>query len=128
MSTTYEQERTDLQREIDAEILKRVKRGLKWLEEKHGPGWEDKIDLTELDLASSSQCVLGQVFDDRGMIYCGCGCGDTIHDGYSWALATYRIKRADKYGFDLADDEGGDDWGRLQRAWEYVLEPRVSHV
>lgn len=48
---TYEQGRTETERQIDAVILERVRRGLKWLEETHGPGWEDKSHGDQLQAA-----------------------------------------------------------------------------
>lgn len=39
----------------------RVARGAAWLDEKY-PGWFNKIDLSILDLADCTQCVLGQVY------------------------------------------------------------------
>jgi len=136
--TTYEEKRTEIEVELDKVILDRVKRGLKWLEETHGPGWEDKIDMETLDLQNGDKCVLGQLYSEEaksrggdGYMYggrmlwderlglhpsqdplihfgfcaprlgsCSCGCGAKVNDGYTW--------------------------DRLQRAWEYVLEPRVS--
>lgn len=38
-----------------------IKRGVKLLDERF-PGWESKVDLGTLDLASGVRCVLGQVF------------------------------------------------------------------
>lgn len=39
-----------------------VQRGMDLLDE-HGPrGWRDEIDLAELDIALSRQCVLGQLW------------------------------------------------------------------
>lgn len=41
--------------------MERVERGAAWLDE-HEPGWELKIDLGELNLASCYKCILGQVY------------------------------------------------------------------
>ena len=40
-----------------------VKRGVKALD-KGRPGWEEEIDLTQLDLSSPSFCMLGQIYGD----------------------------------------------------------------
>lgn len=47
---------------MSAEVaLERAERGAALLDEQR-PGWEHRIDLAELDLASLCQCVLGQLF------------------------------------------------------------------
>jgi hypothetical protein len=41
----------------------RVANGAAWLDEDR-PGWESKIDLARLDIASGIDCICGQVFAD----------------------------------------------------------------
>jgi hypothetical protein len=110
--TTYEQERTEQQKEIDAIILERVQRGLAWLEKKHGPGWEDKIDLETLDLEDVHSCVIGQVY------------GNYAH------ISRLTDEDPEDLGFDLACDEWDDENDRyapvLQETWKQVLTPRVK--
>jgi hypothetical protein len=127
MSTTVEPEvksfgeqRTALQKEVDAAVLERVKRGMALLEERHGPDWVGMIDLAELDLRDGHSCVLGQVYlaSEEG-------------DGYSCGVIDLDIEVTDhNYGFSVTDDELldlGEDtaWERLQKVWEYVLTPHV---
>lgn len=45
------------------ELEKRVKRGVKWLNEVK-PGWHKKIDLKTLNLKDAGVCVCGQLFED----------------------------------------------------------------
>lgn len=40
-----------------------VRNGAAWLDENH-PGWETKIDLSELNMVSCSSCVIGQAVGD----------------------------------------------------------------
>lgn len=125
MSTTYEEQRTEQEKRIDAEVLARVRRGLAWLEETHGPGWEDKIDLATLNLRACDRCVLGQVYG-----------GETTplrQTGYEIGLKRLRDSRslveADVIGdaFCATNVSEREDWDSLQEAWEFVLRPRVRH-
>lgn len=125
MSTTYEEERTELEKQIDGDILERVKRGLALLEETHGPGWEDKIDMELLDLNSPMFCVLGQVFAEEARARrCACGCGDpwTGYDLFCDRHFRGRGHDVCDYGFNTENE----DYDALQQAWEHVLAPRVS--
>lgn len=118
MSITYEEQRTETQKRIDAEVLERVKTGLAWLEETHGPGWEDKIDLDTLDLRDANHCVIGQVYGSFYEIF-----PSSLDDDEPVGLDAYAL------GFDLEKGihmDGGRGWTLLQEAWEYVLRPRVT--
>ena len=42
-------------------IDQRVQAGIKFLDEKYGDKWIEKIDLGKLDLASNNCCILGQL-------------------------------------------------------------------
>lgn len=131
MPITYEQERTQREIEIDAAVLARVKKGLEWLEETHGPGWEDKIDLKTLDLSKGERCVLGQVYEIEADLF-------EHTDGYWYAREALMkgsdvvINETDPYGdigaahlgFNTYEED--DLYDPLQKAWEYVLEPRVG--
>lgn len=117
MSIT-QHERTEQQKKIDELVLERVKRGVEWLEEKHGPDWVDHIDLKTLDLANGDACILGQVFSGKASL--------RDWDGYGYARRTFFIpegKDDADYGFD--DNDG--DYDSLQAAWEYVLIPLVKN-
>lgn len=102
--------RSEQQVEIDRMVLKRVQDGLKWLEETHGPGWEDKIDMRSLNLASGEFCILGQVY-----------AGKSGHSsGFGYASALMSEDELSDFGFDDYDA----NYGELQRAWEQVLNDR----
>jgi hypothetical protein len=44
-------------------VAERVAAGVAWLDE-NVPGWAERIDLEQLNLASCQRCVLGQLFGD----------------------------------------------------------------
>lgn len=124
--TTYEQERTAVQVEVDEDVLDRVKKGLAWLEKTHGPGWEDKIDLETLRLSSTAACVLGQVYSgysveqDAGYLYATNELLETpegVEDTDLWEEV-----EMEKMGFCAEDSE----WDLLDMAWRQVLEPRIT--
>lgn len=52
-----------------SELSKRVNRGVTLLD-KHRPGWYKDINLDKLVIASSCECVLGQLYGDFTV---GCG-------------------------------------------------------
>jgi hypothetical protein len=49
---------------MTAAIRDRVARGAALLDEKR-PGWDARVDLAVLDLASCRQCVVGQLFGEE---------------------------------------------------------------
>ncbi len=115
--TTFEQERTEAQKTIDADVLARVQRGLAWLEETHGPGWEDHIDMDALELCDSRCCVLGQLYGAAGRKV-------GWSDGFSYATDRFEDLDVAAFGFDK--DEPSEEWDDLQAAWVHVLTPRVG--
>jgi hypothetical protein len=117
MGITYEQERTETERRIDAEVLERVKQGIAVLEEVHGPGWEDKIDLATLDLKDGAACVLGQVYAEKAD-----ASGGRYSNGFHYAIELAPGCVSSKTGFVAFTPSG---WDALQECWEEVLEPRL---
>ncbi len=118
----YGEQRTALQVEIDAAVLERVQRGFALLEEQYGPGWQEKIDLSILDLSDGERCVLGQVYDDQAGEW---------ENGYEIGLAELGLCGEDgdgegvEYGFSSAGEEEGfvraSTWLELTVAWRAVL-------
>lgn len=110
--TTYGQERSLAEKEIDATILARVQRGLKWLEQTWGPGWEEKIDLETLNLVGVETCVIGQLYGSYV---------DAINYGVLSNCEACAL------GFTLDTLESWRTQGKqLQVAWEDALRPRVT--
>lgn len=50
--------------ENEEKVRARVALGVQRLDEHFGPDWPHRIDLESLDLASSYDCVLGQLFGE----------------------------------------------------------------
>lgn len=42
-----------------------IDNGIRFLDEKHGIGWEHKIDVETLDISSPCGCVCGQLFEHK---------------------------------------------------------------
>lgn len=96
----------------------RALRGAAWLDQVR-PGWDEYVDLTELDLADSEYCVLGQVFEDDA-IYADSS------TGWDWATREFRDEIGDtgeRFGF----DSGNSKWvsyAELDQAWIELIETR----
>ena len=98
-----------------ATMTERVAAGAAWLDENQ-PGWWQRIDLGELNLASSCRCVLGQLAppeiteDDRG----------------TWTAILYHFALLDsdiRLGFNVSP---GDSWDDLTDEWAGLIERRQS--
>jgi len=94
--------------------MKTVDRGAELLDQE-APGWEKKIDLDTLDLASSSCCVLGQVYRVnqnpaffRGIRKLGLAWGD-----------------GPRYGFMVW---GPGRWENLTEAWRREIRRRLGRA
>lgn len=111
-------QRSELMKQIDAEVLERVQKGLKFLEEKHGPGWEDKIDMRKLNLERGSVCVLGQVYAGKSR--------DAYVTGFDWATDQFAEELEDpsEFGFDTYDEA----YSVLTEAWKIVLQDREARI
>lgn len=105
MNRTYEEQRTAAQKIEDEDIKDRVLRGLEVLKEQYGEHWVDQITPGNLDLASVSQCVLGQVYGN-----------------YNDAIATIDGELEEEggaaFGFDTGHDES---YLELRNAWLTVI-------
>lgn len=113
--------RTPYEREIDAEVLARVKAGIAFLEETVGPDWVDRINLDELELQDGDHCVCGQVFaaevvDIDGWNGYDFACGKFEWSDHGASLGFSREHTIYRQGA----------WMELQRAWTHVLTPLVQ--
>jgi hypothetical protein len=91
--------------------MKRARRGAALLDE-ISPGWDQQVDLLELDLSDADSCVLGQVFAEQGE--------KRGVSGYDWARPHYGID--DEFnGFDADDDV---KYKHLDRAWTLLITAR----
>lgn len=91
--------------------MKTVERGAALLDERL-PGWEDKIDLERLDLASTCNCVLGQLHRKRGR---------PGHRNYYAGLNELGITTPSRYGFSVWS---GGRFESLTEAWRRLITRR----
>ncbi len=96
-------------------IEQRVAAGAAWLDE-HEPGWERRIDLATLDLASSCRCVLGQLFAGKVSAH---------GSGYFWAL-DQGLEGTEELGFCAPLVEDHRDWPSLDEAWIALIKERFA--
>ena len=94
-------------------VAESVARGAALLDEKL-PGWDERIDLADLQLASCYRCVLGQLFA-RSPIPAG------TCSPYGLGIWVLGI-RGSRYGFD------GDDADQLNAEWRRVIAERRARV
>lgn len=118
---THEQERSAPQKKYDEKVLERVLRSLKWLEETHGPGWEDKIDLATLDLSDGAHCVLGQIYREEAKRE------DPDANGFGYAMDHLSIgsDSCAARGF-IRDWSNGILYENLTACWKDVLTPKIN--
>jgi len=103
-----------------------VAKGAALLDEKR-PGWEFEVDWRMFDIRRTTYCVLGQLFGDDYPIPYG-------KTGYARGLEELELLRkackepncylckedatpSISYGFNVGNNEDGDDWNALHDAW-----------
>src|SRR5882672_9426584 len=90
-----------------------VERGAK-LPDARRPGWADEIDVDELEMESTCNCIVGQL--NNGSYLEGL-----------WAL-DLNDDSANDYGFDAYDDsENPHRWYELRQAWIEEIEERRAN-
>lgn len=98
-------------------MTERIERGAALLDERR-PGWEAEIDLDRLNLASSTDCVLGQLWGSREWV------------GYTRGLKVLRLgdynytPNAKLHGFTLGLDSNAVDYRRLTYLWHDLIVSR----
>ena len=107
----------------DAEIRHRVKMGVALLDE-HYDHWEIPMEVLELDMASTSSCVLGQLDSDKQY-----GSGDARYHHMrgllfaGWTGNEYESSEA--HGFDAYEgDHIEEEYRALDREWANVIMER----
>lgn len=108
-------------------VEERVARGLEWLDS-NVEGWVDKVEINSLRMASSCNCVLGQVFKEHERVdkYNPSRLDET---GYGWAMREHNIEDI-MLGFDFAAVDAeeigndGDPYTYIQEEWERVIAER----
>lgn len=80
----------------------------------HSRTWDKEIDLDTLDLSSTCDCVLGQVFDDG-------------YDGYYEGIRRLGIEDSSAFGFDTdAPVISERQYKNLTRAWIDLIRERIA--
>ena len=99
-----------------ARLRRRVRKGAALLD-RECPGWEKKIDMSNLQMSSGSRCILGQVFVNG------------FSSGYYKGIAALRLvetnaddRQAQLHGFNLGDEDlkifiEGQVWDWLAGYW-----------
>lgn len=143
MSTMID-ERTEMQKKLDAIFLRYVKNGVRLLEEKYGPDWvelgEERWKQEGLDLTTGSHCVLGAMaakalnkpYADYSTMTEALGLDvldDQERDYISWTYGfcvPSGATMADLVGEETYDTMMGSGmaWDSIQHLWEEELAER----
>jgi hypothetical protein len=87
-------------------IEERVAAGAAWLDTNH-PGWVERIDMRQLDMADACHCVIGQTIGN-------------YFDTFDWTMQKAAAELA--FTIKLPTDEFAD----LERAWAALIESRTA--
>jgi hypothetical protein len=98
-----------------------VRRGAALLDRER-PGWENEINLLNLDLQSPRSCVLGQLYDEFVDM-------NLFEYGFDYAIDEIPELIEDDgpqmYGFDIGGSQGMiHDYALLDEAWEVFITAR----
>jgi hypothetical protein len=116
---------------IELSIAERVAAGVKYLDE-NVHDWLDKIELTELDMASDCSCVIGQVIGMYDMVL-------DEHPFFDKApVRLISMEEGARLGFDSTgraatrDDSGdtqyAEEFAALQYEWKRAIRARREAV
>jgi hypothetical protein len=121
-----------------AVLARRVNRGAALLDTIK-PGWQNDVELLELDMSSACSCVLGQLFEDQsqplkddegytwGEEY-GFQAGIRLHSGHkrdTQAATKWTID----HGFDydrLGSGRCHEDYATMREFWQTEIEARLA--
>lgn len=88
-----------------------VEAGAAFLDRKR-PGWDREIDLTKLEMNSTNNCVVSQLF------------GEYLEGCEKLLGSQIDISRRQAYGFTLPYAADSDDWAQLDREWTRLIASR----
>lgn len=98
-----------------------IAKGIALLDEKY-PGWEEKIDLSILDIGSGCECIVGQLYPDQfnESLFNLFPEGDTVH----------KIKETRKHGLsidchDMTYAERDNAYADLTDEWIAFISKRI---
>ena len=96
---------------VEVNVRSEVRRGAALLDA-YEPGWDERIDITRLDIGYCDKCIVGQLFESHGSW------------SYYDALRTLGIDGDDeRYGFD-SHTESDDDTAKLTEEWRDLIASR----
>lgn len=118
--------------ERGAMFEEQVARGAAWLDQVY-PGWERRIDLSSLDLASGCLCILGQVVDKADTCLLN-HMPDTRTSMNGFEVVARNTSRLflTEHGFDLRgpNSRAGwapvSQWKALQDTWVNLIKERFD--
>lgn len=98
-----------------------IKRGVYWLDTNH-PGWEQKIDLSNLTMSNCDRCVIGQAVGDYY---------DTVYNALvdeEIVINEYQGNWPVDHGFNVAipwNSNNGSNYAALEAGWTEVVMERL---
>lgn len=98
----------------------RVYAGIAVMDEKNGEGWVFKVDPNYLDMASTCNCVIGQMYSKEWPYEDF----SNPFDYGAWSLDLDTGDRATRHGFDAdvsLDDDCGIEFTAPTRIWAFAI-------
>lgn len=91
-----------------------IARGMAWLDT-HRPGWEQDVNLHQLNMDSPCQCILGQLWGSYYKFMAG-----------ACEITPEQFENEDEivYGFALEDGAKTPDYRELTKEWGLAIERR----
>ncbi|HEU5032738.1 MAG TPA: hypothetical protein VFV01_48000 [Spirillospora sp.] len=109
------------------QIRERVAAGAAWLDEKQ-PGWEARVNTERLNMESTCDCILGQVYEEAAQASDWFD-WDFYEGAYWYVLQEHVGNRGSdwpvEHGFTLLGATYGD-WAALEAAWVDLLKTRAA--
>lgn len=129
---------TELDYEYRQLLIKRVRLGAEWLDERQ-PDWWQRINIDTLNLVLPRQCVLGQLSRQlvgKSANYCYVVLRRDFRDGCTWAPDLKHLGLIESEAIDLGfqvgeygwtDGDLGLSYAALNDAWrEQILDRRIA--
>lgn len=112
---------------IPEHITLSVKRGAYFLDGKI-PGWEARLDLSNLWLEDSCRCVLGQLYKDFSYGASLLGLNTDPHGGGSDAISGETVDLGFLASRFVGSIEGRTEYAQLTEAWKREVSTRLGDV
>ena len=108
---------------MDIDVEERVNEGAAWLDEVD-PGWELKIDLGKLHMASCQQCIVGQVFGNFMQLENRMPLEEFTNADSGYEISEIISDFAFLHGFEAM--EGIREYEAIARAWKELVKGRLD--